>query len=217
MLPKSLKSKLVVVHVVEVEGKLSKNDCNVPAHDVRSNKPLGVHSLEDKQVTFFQRIIESKIDKKKVSFAAPNEISLSLNISRKAQIRAVKIKKNLTEHTKFTKKIIINENVSTIYDYLEEIQTSIVFSYKSLESFCNESIPDEYVYKKTNNKGIVEHYSKERIERWIPTSEKLSDILPEIFKCDSPTKEEYWSYFKNLERLRNEIIHSKSSAESPRY
>ena len=71
-----------------------------------------------------------------------------------------------------------------IYDYLEEIQTSIVFSYKSLESFCNESIPDEYVYKKTNNKGIVEHYSKEQIERWIPTSEKLSDILPEIFKCD---------------------------------
>ena len=31
MLPKSfLKSELVVVHVVEVEGKLSKNDCNVP-------------------------------------------------------------------------------------------------------------------------------------------------------------------------------------------
>lgn len=56
--------------------------------------------------------------------------------------------------------------------FLEEIQKAIIFSYKAVESFCNASIPDTYTYKKTTSKGIVEHYGKEQIERWVSTSEK---------------------------------------------
>lgn len=35
--------------------------------------------------------------------------------------------------------------------------------------------------------------------------------MPPILKCSPPQSEIFWSEFKSLERLRNEIIHSKSS------
>ncbi|WP_223916376.1 hypothetical protein, partial [Aeromonas caviae] len=58
---------------------------------------------------------------------------------------------------------------------------------------------------------FAEHYGKEQIERWVSTSEKISKIIPEVLKCNSPTEKKFWGDFKNLERVRNEIIHSKSN------
>jgi hypothetical protein len=35
------------------------------------------------------------------------------------------------------------------FDYIEKMYTSVIFSYKSVESFCNASIPDDYEYQTT--------------------------------------------------------------------
>ncbi|MBU3957599.1 MAG: hypothetical protein KKB25_00825, partial [Nanoarchaeota archaeon] len=51
------------------------------------------------------------------------------------------------------------------------------------------------------------------IERWVPTSEKISDIIPKIMKVSSPKKELFWKDFKTLEEIRNEIIHRKDNTK----
>lgn len=215
MIPKSfVNSEMVVVHVIDDADKVAATDIKIPSYDIRSNKPLGVHSLEDKQIAFFQRLVKTKIGDSNINVAAPNEISLSLNISKKSQENSFQLKKLLTKKLDSIDESIFNDEVSLAYDYLEEIQKAVIFSYKAIESFCNEAIPDDYIYKKKNPKGIEEHYGKEQIERWISTSEKVSEILPAIFDNESPKGEKFWSSFKNLERLRNEIIHSKSNASS---
>ncbi|MEY1087239.1 hypothetical protein AB7160_00070 [Morganella morganii] len=112
-------------------------------------------------------------------------------------------------------KSFFESDVGEIFDYLEEAQKIIVFSYKAIEAMCNSAIPDNYTYKKNSNKkGVLEVYDKLGIERWVSTTEKVSKILPEIYDCDSPEKNKFWGHFKKMEELRNDIIHSKSSSTS---
>jgi len=201
---------MVVVYIDD--GKGGKRE--VPIPDLRANKPIGCHDQEDNGTAFFQRLITAKIDNTEISIAAPNEISISLHISKNAVEKSDKLRLLIKKKGKQTDSAIYEKDVTIAYDYLEEIQKAVVFSYKAVESFCNAVIPDEYIYIKTTNRGIEEHYKKEQIERWLSTSEKVSKILPEIMNVTSPSQENFWSGFKNLERLRNEIIHSKSSSST---
>jgi hypothetical protein len=206
-----LNEQMVCVHIIEGERE---DGHEVPVPDMRANKPLGVHAQEDNKTAFFQKLIHAKIDQEKIGIAAPNEISLSLSISTKSKNNAYILRETIKKNAKNTEQKLFDTDVKSAYDFLEEIQKAIVFGYKAVESFCNASIPDEYIYQKKNNKGVIEHYGKEQIERWINTSDKVSSILPSILNVESPTSEVFWSDFKNLERLRNEIIHSKSSSTS---
>lgn len=153
-------------------------------------------------------MLDLKIDNREISLSLPNEIGLSLNIFTKARDQAEnlleKLKKDMENNKDF-----YNENVSLFYDYIEQIQIASVFSYKAVEAFCNATIPNDFIYKKTNSKGVQEIYQIFQIEKWIPTSEKLTEIIPNILNCESPKQIKCWSMFKELENLRNEIIHSK--------
>ncbi|WP_339496052.1 hypothetical protein [Pseudomonas sp. RA_105y_Pfl2_P56] len=197
---------MVCVHTTSNSEEESRS---VPTPDIRSNKPIGFHDQEDNNTAFFQKLVMAKFNGQDISIAIPNEISLSLSISKKSMIAADNKREEIKKHAA-DRNAIFESDVKIAYDFLEEIQKSVVFAYKAVESFCNASIPDGYVYKKTTSKGIVEHYGKEQIERWINTSEKVSIILPEILVCGSPTEQKFWGDFKNLERIRNELIHSKS-------
>ncbi len=181
----------------------------IPTPDRRANKPIGIHETSTNKTAFFQKIIKPKIGSKTITIVVPNEITLAINVATKSLQQAKKIKVKLERLSESTQSIY-DHNVGLAYDYLESIQTAIIFAYKAVESFCNAAIPDSHVYIKSTNKS-TEHYSKEQIERWISTSEKVSSILPPILKCPPPQSENFWSDFKSLERLRNEIVHSKSS------
>lgn len=203
--------EMVVVHIDDGNGTAG---MKVPVPDHRANKPIGFHDKQDGKTAFLQRLIKAKTGKSEISLAAPNEISLALNISKKATEKSDKLRKEINPKSNKPKKILYESDVAVAYDYLEEIQKAIVFSYKAVESFCNATIPNDYIYRKTTSKGIEESYGKEQIERWISTSEKISEILPNVIKATSPAKEKFWSDFKNLERIRNEVVHSKSTSST---
>lgn len=203
---------LVCVHVIN-DSQSPSDGNSIPMPDSRSNKPYGIHDQKDDQTAFFQMLIEGKISGKDVSVAAPNEISLSLSIAKKSVDSAKHKRKRILEHTK-EKNTLFRREVADVYDMLEDMQKAIVFSYRAVEAFCNASIPSDYVYRKINSKQITEEYRKDQIERWISTSEKVSAILPEILRCASPKSEHFWSSFKKLESLRDNIIHSKSSSST---
>lgn len=189
--------QMVCVHVVNSysnKPELVFSSYKIP--DIRCSKPLIYNVKQNDQLVFLQKMLDLRIDNKEINLSLPNEIGLSLNIFTKARDEAEnlleKLKKDLQKNKDF-----YSENVS------------FVFSYKAVEAFCNATIPNDFVYKKTNSKGIQEIYEISQIEKWIPTSEKLTEILPNILNCESPKQIKCWSMFKELEVLRNEIIHSK--------
>ena len=205
--------QMVCVHIVEkyssCEKSISKKTMyKVP--DVRCSKPLIYHCKDNDQLVFLQRMLDFKFGQKKINLSLPNEIGISLNVFTKArdksQFLLEKLKVDIKEKNDF-----YDKKVQLFYDYIEQIQIALIFSYKAVESFCNATIPDSFIYKKKNSKGIQEVYGILEIERWIPTSEKLTEIIPEVLKCESPKALKYWSDFKELETLRNEIIHCKKS------
>lgn len=104
------------------------------------------------------------------------------------------------------KEQIINRS-KIMYDYIEFIQSSIVFGFTVLEAFVNLSIPEGYEYKFENNKGVIEVYNKEAIERWLP-----------IFYNTKPIKSiNLWNMYCSFEEHKNEIIHQKSIAHTNFY
>ncbi|HFT9236785.1 TPA: hypothetical protein ACGS5G_003153 [Escherichia coli] len=211
------KNNYIVTQTIENFSQTSKD---VSSFDIdlmpRSNRPLVCINKNDDQCVFFQEVITAKIENKKLHFSRPNEISLSMNIARKSLQKSQEIRKNILKNFSNEKSMnLFDHQVNDVYDYLEEVQKTIIFSYKAIESMCNSAIPEEYTYKNDlTKKGIYEVYDKAAIERWMSTTDKISKILPNIYNCTSPSKKYFWGHFKKLEELRNEIVHSKSSSTS---
>ena len=172
-------------------------------------KPYGVLSKIDNKITFLHNTNTVKHGNLEVTFVPPNNIALSLSIYKKNLLSAVRLKNELLKYLD-KENNLLKENIKLLYDYFENIQTTVVFIYNAIETFSNHSIPNNYKYEKTNHKGIKEVYSKNEIERWIQTSEKIGDILPDIMNIKSPKNKHFWSDFKKLEKIRNDIIHPKS-------
>lgn len=182
--------------------------------DIRSPKPSAFYIVNDKKTAFFQKAISIPIKNKTIKIVIPNEIALSLNISIKCAKSAKVIREKINTLTNTEDTYIFEGNsIELVYDYLELTQKAIIFAYKAVESFCNASIPDDYEYVKESNRGPKEIYNKNNIERWIQTSEKLTLVLPICLNTQNPNTEKFWSDFKELEHLRNDLVHSKSKTE----
>lgn len=208
-------SGYILSHIIENWSHTSNSKQNINFIH-RSSIPLMCEDLKKDQCMVLQESIDTKIGNKKISLSRPNEISLSMYITNSSLKKSQALRKSILQKIgKDKSKNFFEDDVVEIYDYLEEVQKVIVFSYKAIEAMCNSAIPDDYVYKKSSYKnGVVEVYNKLGIERWVSTTDKVSKILPDIYRCDSPAKKSFWGNFKKLEELRNEIIHSKSSSTS---
>ena len=183
--------------------------------DYRRNHPIAIYAVKQKKTILLNDVEIYNIKKTKVEFSTPNLISMFINVSHKAFIDST------NSFRKFIKPKLENgknaefkdEELSQLYDYLESVKVSVIFAYNSIEAFVNIAIPDDFKYENKNNRGIKETWDKEAIQRWMTTSEKLIKILPELRNLSNPKKEKFWSDFKNLEQLRNDIIHPKLGSE----
>ena len=211
-LSSNLKNDDIAVCVHTVQGSpQNKAHREFIQPDVRSSKPNAFYIEDEDQTAFFQRVILTSLKGKEFGLASPNEIAMSLSIASKSRALADDMRSTIKESADRAGEYLIEkEDIVNAYDFLEEIQKAIVFAYKAVESFCNASIPDNYVYTKKTNKGTTESFGKNEIERWINTSEKLTSILPDCLDIKNPNAEKFWSGFKSLEKLRNDIVHSKS-------
>ncbi len=192
--------------------------------DMRFNKPVCHQKIEDGKITgsmLLQDIETALIDgKNEITYFCPNNIAILLSIGSKALLSAKMLYSEnyyspsvdfRLENVKGDKKGFLNRVSKTVCDYIEYIQTSIVFAYTALETFANLSIPDGYTYKVENkSKGIVEIYNKEAIERRLSLKIKLQYILRQIYDTEKLEDQKWWGYFSNLERFRNDIIHQKT-------
>lgn len=221
---KNRKAKLIE----RVDGKklclvASINNENDIIVDSRSKMPVGV--LNGQDTVYMQEVNRIEFDNKNskqnniLGYYAPNNVGILLSIANKALFNAQKIyndkidpnKYNHTDTLDGTSANGLSENTLIVYEFIEAIQTSIVFGYTAIESFTNLSIKENYQYKNViNNKGIIEIYDKKAIERWLSLDVKISNILVDIYQSISIKEEKIWREFKEFEECRNQIIHQKS-------
>lgn len=157
---------------------------------------------------------------RKATYFVPNNIALLLSTSEKALKSARNIYDGSLSNSEIeididrmnkNQKHKLGEVSSLICDYLENIQTAIVFGYTALEAFVNLSIPSDYQYKaEMNNTGVAKIYDKKAIERLLPLREKIKHILTIIYETSTIDNKKWWGNFTNLENYRNDIIHQKS-------
>lgn len=190
----------------------------------RLNKPVCHQQIEDGQISgsmLLQDIDTAKINKRKnITYFCPNNIAILLSISSKALEQAEQLHRDVfdnqsvnveLEKTNEDRKVFLTQISSKVCDYIEYIQTALVFGYTALETFANLSIPEDYTYEMENkSKGIKEVYDKTAIERWLSLKTKFQFILRDIYQTKKLESQKWWCYFSDLEKYRNEIIHQKS-------
>jgi len=199
--------------------------------DVRLNKPVCHQQIEDGKITgsMLLQDIEttSNEEGKQITYFCPNNIAVLLSVSSKSLARAKKLHNEFLnsqsiefrlENIEGDKKTFLNRVSSTICDYIEHVQTSVVFAYTTLETFANLSIPNDYIYQVENkSKGIKEIYDKEAIERRLGLKVKLQYILREIYDSEKLESQRWWGHFSNLESYRNDIVHQKTITDTSFY
>lgn len=128
--------------------------------DARLNKPVCFQELKNGEISgsmLLQDYDTVKIDKNKdIPYFCPNNIAILLACNYKSIENAKSLytevsDSSLTE-SEFYKiagdKIEhLNKISSKICDYIESIQTAIVFGYTALEAFANLSVPEDYSYE----------------------------------------------------------------------
>jgi len=202
---------------------------NYKFFDPRANKPIAYISKKDNGEygeMVLQEIETLKINnilnkKDKVDYFSPNNVGILLSISQKSLESSKKIINEFINQKEFDEdmdkqKLIVEDSIS-IYDYIEKIQSCIVFGYTALEAFTNLSIPNNFEYKSHNNKGVIEIYDKEAIERWLSLKNKIEDILVEIYETKPISGTNLWTRFLEFEKLRHSIIHQKSISATDFY
>jgi hypothetical protein len=65
----------------------------------------------------------------------------------------------------------------------------------------------------------METFSPREAERKLSTLEKIGTVLPDIFKVPSPKGKAVWQRFRDLQKVRNAVVHLKNqiimSSETP--
>ena len=199
--------------------------------DPRLNKPVCHQQIEEGKVTgsmLLQDLEIATIDGgKEVTYFCPNNVAVLLSVSSKALGKAKELYKKFfrapdmefrIEKIEGDKKAFLNQVSSEVCDYIEYVQTSVVFAYTALETFTNLSIPEGYLYQTENkSKGVKETYDKNAIERWLSLKVKVQHILTEIYATEKAEHREWWGHLSNLERYRNDIIHQKTITSTSFY
>lgn len=180
--------------------------------DVRCARPIIVIDKSIKKVITLQQQETVLVEGCEINFYSPNNVAIFASIAKKELQQAKSIYTSVLgkDLNKKTRIKISDQDLPRLYNYLECIQSSIIAIYTALESFANIAIPETYTYTSKNSKGVTETWDKAAIERWQKTSDKVAIFLPEILKCESPKNSGDWSKFKELEEIRNEIIHQKT-------
>lgn len=189
--------------------------------DIRVNKPnvfFHQDNFNKKLVLPNNWVLES--DNLETMLDTPNDVALYSSVSLKHLILAMEFHQaELIPRKKsgFGSKAITKPKLSEYYDYFETIITSVIFAYTAVEAFANICIPFNFTYDCLDKEKNTVKLNKSQIELKLSLDIKLKEILPEIIGCKSPNKETWWTNFKELEDLRNEIIHSKESKSENRY
>ncbi len=156
-----------------------------------------------------------KLNGKKYILPVPDPTLIYFNNAQEQLRQIIIYKKNLLKKLDVQNESLSETALNDIYLFYGATSGFVVFLFTSVESFINQMIPKEYVYKKEKN-NKTEMYNHNQIMNGIDFKVKIKGILPEIlgksyFKKSTPSNEMIW----NLKEFRDEIIHTKPQDNNP--
>ena len=103
------------------------------------------------------------------------------------------------------------------YEFYGTTSGFIIYLFTSIESFINQLIPDDFVYKRKTNRNI-ELYNKKQIQEFLDFKTKITTVLFEatgnnFFHKPTSANQLIW----NLKEFRDEIIHTKQGDHPVKY
>jgi len=152
----------------------------------------------------------------RIGYVAPDPVGLYIDLaklySKKAEIERDILFRDL-EKQKPTPSpdgpIYLLEKERT-FRFLEYASSVVIFLYTALETFANYEIPENFVYKKKKCFFFSKAYNKKTIERYIPLSIKLNEILTKLKSKEKLKGSSVWEGFVKLCKTRNRLVHLKS-------
>lgn len=188
--------------------------------DIRFLPPKVLVPSDLDNYKFISRDVEEvNIKNLKIQFLTPSMVALQINIANESIRNIKKLKDRIktipSEQKKEDRELgekIIGHTLE-VYEFIEQAQKSIIFSFTALETFVNLSIPKDFIWEKTTARK-KEIYNKEQIERYIPWKEKINLVITDIYKLPEIKKTEFWSSLMELLEIRNRLIHIKSSDDT---
>jgi hypothetical protein len=191
--------------------------------DLRQMKPTPIIN-EDNFSNLIQSLPSNWVidsDGFNIGMDIPNDVALYSSLCLKSLSKARKFLNKKIPNLKkgYTDYFIRSEvELSEFYDYFEDIIAAAIFAYTALEAFANICIPWNFKITEIDRKtSLPIIYSKADIEYKFPLRKKLKEVLKVILNTSHPEKENWWGHFINLEKLRNEIIHTKQVESKVKY
>lgn len=194
---------------------LERNKENTKIIDVGEKIPQEIRAKKDEFITFLKTsediVIAGCLHKyqgKDLILPIPDPTLIYFH-NAQSYIKGIKeAKKKLIEKIDFSTPL--NETaINEIYDYYGKTSGFAIFLFTSIESFINQMLPDNYIYK-VSIKKRTEVYNKQQIQFYLDFKTKISKVLEEItgknfFKNSTSANSMIW----NLKEFRDDIIHTK--------
>ena len=114
---------------------------------------------------------------------------------------------------------ITEDALMLFYGYFGQASSFVIMLMTSMESFVNQKLDPKLNYSKPEGGNKFQRvYDYYQIQRWIPFSEKISEILDvqqnKSFKRKYPLKQ---PHLDNLKNLRDLIVHTKAGEKPDAY
>ena len=163
----------------------------------------------------------------------PDPVSLNLNNAQNFVDKCEKLKERINKAHKFTvfSKTLTEEKIAgkskeeihsmdpdadffreldsdKIFEYIQSSMGVVVSLITAVESFVNLIIPHDYSLKRVNSKGVTEILDKTTMVRKLSIIDKL-ELVATIKSKDNLKQQKFWSTFKAIKDLRDDIIHFK--------
>ena len=156
------------------------------------------------------------INGKNLIFPIPDPTLIYFNNAQQ-QVRLInELKKRLIDKVDYTKSL--NEPaLNEIYHYYGTTSGFVIFLFTSIESFINQQIPDDFIYRNEVNRK-TELYNRNQIQEFLDFDTKLKKVLKQATGKDffnKPTSTNQLIF--NLKAFRDDIIHTKAENNPFKY
>ena len=150
-----------------------------------------------------------------IGFVTPSAVALAISIAIRTSAQARQQKSLIRFGDVLTPfgpgNDVQTSDLAGLYDYFECCMAAAVFSFQSIEAFCNWEISLHLKGKfKLQRKKGIEEVGTEELQRKASTDEKVATVLPLLLGVTNPKGSKLWQDFVTLKQVRDSTTHMKA-------
>ena len=110
---------------------------------------------------------------------------------------------------------VLPADAPTLFQYFQECMVCVMFSFVSLEAFCNQVIVARGQPVEVKQKKRLVSLSPNEAECQLSTETKIKEVLPKILGVRTPAGIAVWEEFRRLRDARDSVAHFKMRDQHP--